>query len=105
MGFSSRREALKFGAKVALLALGGGFVWSLSAKASPLMLLRPPGAKEEKQFLQSCIRCGLCVEACPFYTLKLSSLEDGISIGTPYFEPICVKISLVCQPVRLELWT
>ena len=87
MEFSSRREALKFGAKAAILALGGGFVWSLSAKASPLVLLRPPGAKAEKQFLKSCIRCGLCVEACPFDTLKLATLEDGISVGTPYFEP------------------
>jgi len=87
MEFSSRREALKFGAKAAILALGGGFIWSLSAKASPLVLLRPPGAKAEKQFLKSCIRCGLCVEACPFDTLKLATLEDGISVGTPYFEP------------------
>jgi len=51
------------------------------------VLLRPPGAKAEKQFLKSCIRCGLCVEACPFDTLKLATLKDGISVGTPYFEP------------------
>ena len=103
MEFSSRREALKFGAKAAILALSGGFIWSLGAKASPLMLLRPPGAKNEKQFLESCIRCGLCVEACPFDTLKLASLGDGISVGTPYFEPrkipcyMCENIP--CVPV------
>lgn len=82
-----RREAIKFGFKVIALAAAGGFVWSEAAKAKTSLLLRPPGAKEEKEFLASCIRCGLCVEACPFDTLHLAKIGDGISLGTPFFVP------------------
>jgi ferredoxin-type protein NapG len=48
--------------------------------------LRPPGALEDKAFDAACIRCGLCVRACPFDTLFLSRLGDGGVTGTPYFE-------------------
>jgi ferredoxin-type protein NapG len=71
------------------LAALGAVTWSAyatHAKASPLVL-RPPGAIKEEDFLAKCIRCGLCVEACPFDTLKLAKAEDQIAIGTPYFKP------------------
>ncbi|MBP2312256.1 ferredoxin-type protein NapG [Azospirillum soli] len=48
--------------------------------------LRPPGAKGESHFLAACVRCGLCVRACPYDTLKLADLADPASSGTPYFE-------------------
>lgn len=85
---NSRREVLKFGLKAASLAIAGGFLWSTQTglKAQTL-LLRPPGAKKEGDFMASCIRCGLCVEACPFDTLKLARLGEGVSFGTPYFTP------------------
>lgn len=69
----------------------GAMVWSTYLGAqSNYNALRPPGAKED--FLSSCIRCGLCVEACPYLTLKLASIGNkhngaGVSAGTPYFEP------------------
>jgi ferredoxin-type protein NapG len=48
-----------------LSAVGGtavaGFVKDNRDKP---LALRPPGAIEEKEFLKTCIRCGLCVEAC-----------------------------------------
>ena len=71
------------------LAALGAVTWSAyatHAKASPLAL-RPPGAISEKEFLAKCIKCGLCVEACPFHTLKLAKAEDNIAIGTPFFTP------------------
>lgn len=70
-----------------MLVVAGGFVWSKTVKADSLVLLRPPGAKSESEFLASCIRCGLCVEACPFDTLKLAKPSDGIAAGTPFFTP------------------
>lgn len=94
----SRREALKFGAKALALAVAGGFVWSKAVRADSLILLRPPGAKDEKAFMASCIRCGLCVEACPFNTLKLANLGDGAPIGTPFFVPRKVPCYL-CQDI------
>lgn len=71
------------------LAALGAVTWSAyatHAKASPLVL-RPPGAIREEDFLAKCIRCGLCVEACPFDTLMLARAEDSVAIGTPYFKP------------------
>ena len=71
-----------------LLGIGGA-VWGTSAmklKGSELTL-RPPGAITEKDFVKACIRCGTCVEACPYDTLKLATIDDHTAIGTPYFEP------------------
>ncbi len=67
----------------------GGFLWSAyleEAKSSPL-ILRPPAAIKEEDFLRTCIKCGLCVEACPYDTLMLAKPGDQKPIGTPYFIP------------------
>lgn len=49
-------------------------------------VLRPPGAIKTDDFLSACTRCGLCVRACPYDTLKLSSGRVPTN-GTPYFTP------------------
>lgn len=81
----TRREILKNGFKIACLFGAGGIIWSIPKKSEAKFFLRPPGARDD--FLASCIKCGLCVEACPYDTLKLSSIFDETSIQTPYFEP------------------
>jgi len=79
----SRRDFLKFTG----LSLGSGAIGltilSGSKKISPT-LLRPPGAQLEEDFLATCIRCGQCVDACPYDTLKLADITDGAAFGTPY---------------------
>ncbi|MBL8575259.1 MAG: ferredoxin-type protein NapG [Hyphomicrobiaceae bacterium] len=56
------------------------------SQALPVQALRPPGALPEKDFLAACVRCGLCVRACPYDTLKLASLGvDHVATGTPFF--------------------
>lgn len=57
-----------------------------SARALPSQALRPPGALPEADFDTACVRCGLCVRACPFATLNLAPAGGGIPVGTPYFE-------------------
>lgn len=47
--------------------------------------LPPPGAAPEGKFEALCIKCGLCLEACPYHMLKLASLADGAPMGVPYF--------------------
>ncbi|WP_409310909.1 ferredoxin-type protein NapG [Pectobacterium sp. B1J-3] len=47
--------------------------------------LRPPGALAETAFSSACVRCGQCVQACPYDTLKLATLASGTTAGTPYF--------------------
>ncbi len=85
------------------LSVMGGLLWagySAKAKSSPLTL-RPPAALDEEDFLKTCIKCGLCSEAClnrdsnidketgkqrPA-TLKIAKAEDNVTIGTPFFTP------------------
>ncbi|OYT15719.1 MAG: ferredoxin-type protein NapG [Bacteroidetes bacterium 4572_77] len=85
----NRREAiLKTFQGAGLLSLGG-LVWGAflnKAKASKLVL-RPPAAISEDDFLSACIKCGACVQACPYDTLHLAQPQDEIPIGTPYFIP------------------
>jgi ferredoxin-type protein NapG len=70
----------------AVIGLGLG-VYSRQAAALPAHAIRPPGALPEDKFAGACVRCGLCVRACPYDTLKLSELGSGVPTGTPYFEP------------------
>ncbi|WP_027327275.1 ferredoxin-type protein NapG [Helicobacter pametensis] len=82
-----RKAILKWVNGIGALSLGA-MVWSthLNGVSRPIAL-RPPAAGSEEEFLASCIRCGLCVEACPYLTLKLASAGSDIPSGTPYFEP------------------
>lgn len=56
------------------------------SQSHPAELLRPPGALPEPDFLAACIRCGQCVQACPYQTLRPAEIEDGAAPGTPVFE-------------------
>ena len=59
-------------------------------------LLRPPGAGSEPDFLAACIRCGQCVEACPYDTLQLAKAGASLSMGTPFVDARSVPCKL-CQ--------
>jgi len=102
---------------VGLTALGG-LLWSGysdEVKASPLVL-RPPGALPEDDFLKACIKCGLCAEACVNRdsnknkdgskregTLQIAKGGDHKLIGTPFFIPTDVPCymcdDIPCVPV------
>lgn len=65
-----------------------GFVLWLFGRGSlalPAVAVRPPGARDERDFLAACVRCGLCVRDCPYPTLGLAGLGDDVPVGTPYF--------------------
>ena len=85
---SSRRrfltDTLRTAVGVGLVSLTLG-VYQRQAAALPSTAIRPPGARDESDFLGACIRCGLCVRDCPFDTLKLAELGDAVALGTPYF--------------------
>ena len=49
-------------------------------------ILRPPGALDESEFLQKCIRCRKCAEVCPYFSIKMAHGESGFKMGTPYIE-------------------
>lgn len=46
-------------------------------------LLRPPGAHGEKDFLSRCVKCGKCIEACPYLSLNPARDDAGVAVGTP----------------------
>lgn len=102
---NERRKFFLTIARATGLAILGGLTWSAyvdEVKASSL-ILRPPGALKEEDFLATCIKCGMCVEACPFDTLKLARPGDNKPLGTPFFIPreipcyMCTDIP--CVPV------
>lgn len=85
---ATRREALKQVFKGAGYFAMGGLAWGGLVKDSKAETntLRPPAALAEKDFLKACIKCGLCVEACPYDTLHLADPSSEMATGTPYFK-------------------
>lgn len=85
---ASRRRFLLDSARtagsVALFSLGIS-MYSKKSASLPSQAVRPPGAIDEEKFASACIRCGLCVRDCPFDTLKLATLGEDVTTGTPYF--------------------
>ena len=75
-----RRTFLQNALKGAALCVAGGFLTDMALSAGKdHYSLRPPGAEEAERFYSLCVRCGLCVEACPYDTLKLAKLFDSAS--------------------------
>lgn len=87
-GDSPRRQAWRRVART----LGGVLIAALVARnllrsrsARATHALRPPGALADDEFDARCLRCGLCVQRCPFDILRLAEWEDPAPVGTPYF--------------------
>lgn len=85
----SRRDvltrAVRAAAGACAVALGLGAIAGSARSARAAVALRPPGAMDDPEFLGACVRCGLCVRACPYDTLKLAGLGGPAQAGTPYF--------------------
>ena len=102
---SDRRRFILNMARGAGIATIGGFLWSahLDEVTASELVLRPPAALKEDDFLKTCIKCGLCVEACPYDTLLLAKPGDNKPLGTPYFVPRDVPCymcpDIPCVPV------
>ncbi|TKI69271.1 ferredoxin-type protein NapG [Sulfurimonas crateris] len=86
---NDRRKFILRMARGAGITALGGFIWSayVDEVTASQLILRPPGAIKEDDFLRTCIKCGLCVEACPYDTLLLAKPGDNKPLGTPYFIP------------------
>ncbi|MEA2029230.1 MAG: ferredoxin-type protein NapG [Campylobacterota bacterium] len=86
---TTRREFILSATRALGIAALGGLVWSayLDEVTANELVLRPPAALDEADFLRQCIKCGMCVEACPYDTLSLAKAGSNKPLGTPYFEP------------------
>jgi MauM/NapG family ferredoxin protein len=73
-------------------------------------LIRPPGARPEREFLQRCIQCGTCMKACPTNALHPTLFEAGFEgIWTPmlvasvgYCEYNCNFCGQVCPTEAIQ---
>jgi polyferredoxin len=73
-------------------------------------VIRPPGAVEERAFLERCIRCAECMKVCPNNALHPAFLEAGVEgIWTPiliarigYCEHSCVLCGQVCPTGAIQ---
>ncbi|MBD3336450.1 MAG: 4Fe-4S binding protein [Candidatus Eisenbacteria bacterium] len=51
-------------------------------------LIRPPGAPAEREFLQRCIQCGVCMKACPTNALQPALAQAGLEgVWSPILVP------------------
>ena len=99
---TERREFVKY-STLGILALvaGGGMVFSpMTLKAENR--LRPPGAVAEKEFLALCIKCGQCLQVCPYHSIELSDFTKGHGVGTPYIDP-SIRGCYACEAVPCVL--
>jgi ferredoxin len=57
---------------------------ALSDTATKDLPVRPPGSVAEKEFLEKCIRCGECFQACPNSVLQPMGFKQGLEgLWTP----------------------
>jgi len=104
-----RREILLAGlsgigtAMVTLTGLGLRRNDNAPGQIHPADLIRPPGAVPENDFLARCIRCGVCMKACPTNTLQPMGMDAGLeSFFTPRVTPrrgACEPLCSVCGQV------
>ncbi|MBN2475108.1 MAG: 4Fe-4S binding protein [Pirellulales bacterium] len=95
----------------AVAGVGGGLAAASAVGRGPFpddretrFPVRPPGSVPERQFLQLCVRCGECYQACPNNVLQPLGFQQGVAgLWTPRVvaewsgcEPSCNNCGQVC---------
>ena len=99
---TERREFIKYSTLGIL-----GFVLAGGVGLSPYLhaqetRLRPPGAVDEHEFLGLCIKCGQCLQVCPYHAIELADWAKGAGEGTPYIDAT-VRGCWACEAVPCVL--
>jgi ferredoxin-type protein NapG len=116
-----RRSMFRFGFR-AIMEPVANYIQERMEVTLPVIreVLRPPGAVAEKKFLDTCYRCGNCVDVCPAKAIRPMSAENVNQTGTPYIDPdlsacvvceelACMKacpsgaLQLVSEPRRIRM--
>jgi ferredoxin-type protein NapG len=99
---TERREFIKYSTLGILgLVLAGGVGLSPFLHADEFRL-RPPGAVDEHEFLGLCIKCGQCLQVCPYHSIELADWAKGAGEGTPYIDA-SVRGCWACEAVPCVL--
>lgn len=70
-------------------------------------ICRPPGARDEEEFLGRCIRCTRCADSCVEDCIRYFGPEAGQAAGTPYVLPrekacsLCMECCGTCPTEAL----
>lgn len=104
--------------KFVAAAVVGGVLPAMTSTSAVLkkpnpFLLRPPGAKEENEFMALCVRCGECMKVCIQNALQPMGFESGLEgFFTPkliprlgYCEFNCTLCGQVCPTGAIEKLT
>jgi len=83
---TDRRSFMKYSTLGALGAVMAGGVLFAPQVIQAENRLRPPGAVDEQNFLSLCIKCGQCLQVCPYHSIKLADIGMGHGVGTPYID-------------------
>ncbi|QKF07080.1 4Fe-4S dicluster domain-containing protein [Berryella wangjianweii] len=59
---------------------------ALDAALPESALLHPPGARHDGAFAAQCVKCGKCIEACPYQALHAAPFDAGAKAGTPVID-------------------
>ncbi len=84
-----RRAFMKQAAGLGVLGIAAaGGIWAAKEFKPQKGRLRPPGAVPEEQYLSMCIKCGQCLQVCPYDSIKLEDIEGKAGVGTAYIAPL-----------------
>ena len=106
-----RRSLVAFGASG--IALAPAVALSTRPSDSSEGVVRPPRVLDEEVFVDQCVRCAMCVMACPTQTLQLTHLEAGVAgFWTPAITPSvggctpdCNACSVACPTEAIPAFT
>lgn len=84
-----RRTFMKQAAGLGVLGVAAaGGIWAAKDFKPKEGRLRPPGAVPEEQYLSMCIKCGQCLQVCPYDSIKLEDYDGKAGVGTAYIAPL-----------------
>jgi ferredoxin-type protein NapG len=84
-----RRQFMKQAAGLGVLGIAAaGGIWAAKDFKPEKERLRPPGAVPEDQYLTMCIKCGQCLQVCPYDSIFLEDYEGKAGVGTAYIDPL-----------------
>ena len=99
-------EPLDLSKRAVLASAAGGLAAMMLLRINPQTrgkvpnadLIRPPGARPEREFLQRCTGCGLCIQVCPTGGLQPTLLEAGLEgMWSPRLVPQIGPCSYNCN--------
>ena len=84
-----RRKFMKQVAGLGVLGVAAaGGIWAAKDFRPARERLRPPGAVEEDRYLTMCIKCGQCLQVCPYDSIFLEDIDGKAGVGTAYIDPL-----------------